>query len=225
MERIFLTLILSFICLSLKAQAPLSVFWEPEFSYTWSASSKWTFNTKLVGRTYLYDEQDTKLKLQRNEIHLFATRNLFGGQKISGGYLYRYAEPFFERDFGYEHRLMQQYAFVSFITDRRISHRIRTEQRIRNKDYFNRLRYRASYDFPLTGEQLDPGETYLILSNEVLFSFNSQVAMGENRVYCGLGWYFSRKTKLEVGLQYRAENIGQDFRHVIQVGSAFYLNQ
>lgn len=207
------------------AQSPVSAFWEADISYTWSTSSKWSHNLKWVVRPYLYNEKDINLQLQRTEIQFFTTRKLFAGQRISGGYLFRWAEPFFDKEFGYEHRLMQQYSFITYIDDRRIGNRIRTEQRFRNNSYFNRARYRISYDFPLVGAQLDPGETYLILSDEIITAFNSEEASLENRFYIGLGWYFNDKRKLEAGLQYRSEDIGLGYEHVIQLVSSFYINK
>ena len=226
MKHIFL-LITFFIFISSEtfAQAPLSAFWEGEISYTWSSSEKWSHNMKLVARPYLYDNEDFNINLQRTEIQFFTSRKLFGGKQITGGYLFRWAEPFFEENFGYEHRLIQQYSFISFIDAKRLGSRIRLEQRFRNNKYINRLRYRLSFDFPLVGEQLDPGETYLIVSDEILFSFNSQETSLENRFYVGLGWYFNNKRKLETGLQYRSEDIGPDYGHVIQLVTSFYINR
>jgi hypothetical protein len=223
---IFYTGIVIFVSLSpLFAQTPVSVFWEPDISYTWPASDKWSYNTKFVGRTGFVEQNEAKISLQRLETHFFATRKLFGGQRISGGYMLRWVQPFFEKDFGYEHRFTQQLAFITYIGERRFGSRLRTEQRIRNRGFINRFRYRLSYDLPLVGEQLDPGETYLILSNEVLTSFNAKEVSFENRAYIGLGWYFNEKRKLETGLQYRTENIGPTLEHVFQLVSSYYINR
>lgn len=142
------------------------------------------------------------------------------------GYYYRNATPLLPGH-QYEHRLLQQIGFISFIGDRRISHRVRLEQRIRSSSYQNRARYRVSYDFPLEGEQLDKGEQYLILKNEVMTAFNTKEADAENRAAIGLGWYLSRKQKFEIGIEYRTQDIFADsgLGHLFLFSTAFYLNR
>jgi hypothetical protein len=61
----------------------------------------------------------SKNKLTTAGNTFFATRKLFGGQRISGGYMLRWADPFFEKDFGYEHRFTQPFAFITYVGERR----------------------------------------------------------------------------------------------------------
>lgn len=214
----------------LHAQSPL-LRWEPEFSYTWSPYDRWSFNTKVGGRNTWIVRQDNEIN-QTNydwrhlEAHFFATYALFGGNRLGAGYQYRWESPFFEDHSGYEHRLMQQYAFVTFTGALRITHRIRAEQQISDDGFDNRFRYRFSYDFPLNGQQLDPGETYLILSDEVLWSVNAYDNELDNRIYVGIGWFFSDQRKLEIGLQYRLEAINKESAEsIFHFNTAYYLNQ
>jgi hypothetical protein len=159
------------------------------------------------------------------EARLFATYELFGDNSVGGGYQYRLADPF-EEETGYEHRLMQQYAFITFTEARRFGHRIRSEQRIRESGTIQRLRYRLSYDFPLQGQQLDAGEAYMILSNEVLWSLSRDLSELDNRVFVGIGWALSRKRKIETGLQFRVEALNtNEPENIFQLITSYFINR
>lgn len=214
----------------LQAQSPM-LRWEPEISYTWKPYEHWDFNTKIGGRNTWFEKQPHENQTpdydwRHLEAQFFATYESFGGRKIGAGYQYRWESPFTEEHSGYEHRLMQQYAFVTFINAKRIAHRARTEQRIRDGGFVNRFRYRLSYDFPLNGQQLDPGETYLIFSDEVLWSFNAYDNELNNRIYFGIGWFFNEQRKLEVGLQYRLEAMNKkNPESIFHFVTSYYLNR
>jgi hypothetical protein len=89
------------------------------------------------------------------------------------------------------------------------------------------LRYRLSFDFPLKGEKLDPGEKYLILSDEMMTAFNKDDADAENRAFLGFGWYFNSKQKFELGLQYRTQDIFSDvgISHLFLISTSYYLKR
>ncbi|MEX2410829.1 MAG: DUF2490 domain-containing protein [Candidatus Paceibacterota bacterium] len=125
---------------------------------------------------------------------------------MGGGYFYRLSEPLVDGH-KYEHRLLQQAGYINYLGDKRLSHRFRLEQRIRPSSYQNRFRYLISFDFPLQSEQLDPGERYLILKNEMMTAFNGSESDAENRASMGMGWLLSRSQKFELNLQYRTQDI------------------
>jgi len=204
------------------------VRWEPEFSFTWKPEGRWAYNATFSGRN-VWMEGSEQLSGNYNWAHLegrvFATYELFGGNSLGGGYQYRFADPF-EEETGYEHRLMQQYAFITFTEARRFGHRIRSEQRIRESGTIQRLRYRLSYDFPLEGQQLDAGEAYMILSNEVLWSLARDLSELDNRVFVGIGWALSRKRKIETGLQFRVEALNtNEPENVFQLITSYFINR
>jgi hypothetical protein len=58
---------------------------------------------------------------------------------------------------------------------------------------------------PLQGQQLDPGEYYVTLSNELVWSYRSPDADLENRVVGKIGLYINDKNKIESGIEWRAE--------------------
>lgn len=215
--------------ISQKALSQSAIRWEPEFSYTWESFEHWSFNTSLGGRNVWMDRADEGQETydwQFMEGQFFTNYEFFDGSELGGGYKYRLIAPFNDEFSGYEHRLMQQYAFVSFVGARRVAHRFRAEQRIRNIGTSNRIRYRLSYDFPTNGQQLDPGETYLIFSEEVLWEFNAYENELDNRLYLGIGWFFTDKRKLEAGIQYRLEalNMGSP-ESIFHFITSYYLNR
>ena len=208
-----------------QAQSETELIWSSEISYSWSTSDRVSYTAKqamfndtnhLGKETFL-----TYLEPQFRLPYSLSTR-----LKLGGGYYYRWSEPLLDGN-NFEHRFLQQLGFVSFIGDRRIAHRVRIEQRIRSSSYQNRLRYRLSYDFPLEGERLDPGENYIILKNESMTAFNANEADAENRLTSGLGWYLNNRYKFELNLQYRTQDIfsGDEITHMILVGTSFYINQ
>ncbi|MDF9798289.1 hypothetical protein OKW21_003552 [Catalinimonas alkaloidigena] len=222
-------LLLSGLSIPKKGFSQSAIRWEPELSYTWEPFQHWSFNSSLGGRNVWMDEASKELETydwQFMEGQFFANYEFFNGGELGGGYKYRMIAPFNDEFSGYEHRLMQQYAFVSFVGARRLAHRFRAEQRIRDAGTSSRFRYRLSYDFPTNGQQLDPGETYLIFSEEVLWELNAYENELDNRLYLGIGWYFTDKRKLEAGVQYRLEaiNMGSS-ESIFHIVTSYYLNQ
>ncbi len=198
--------------------------WEPEFSYSWKQSDRLAFNSKTSAFNNI-KSSNNGFAMEHIETAFSVAYNLSVETKVGVGYLFRISDPL-DNPEASEYRLLQQLAVVSFIGDRRLSHRLRTEQRIQPQDYINRWRYRISYDFPLEGERLDPGEKYLIISNEILGSFNKSEFEGENRVNAGLGFY-KQKRKLEFNIEYRTQDLftNNSIGHTFVFSTTFYLNR
>ncbi|MBS0001184.1 MAG: DUF2490 domain-containing protein [Cyclobacteriaceae bacterium] len=159
------------------------------------------------------------------EISTMATYKLFNNPSIGLGYLYRWSEPFEQED-EFEHRLMEQIGFISMKGSVRMGHRIRLEQRWKSEGLIHRFRYRFSIDKPLMGESLDPNEPYIIGANELLFSAGLPISFfAEYRIGGGIGWFFSRNSKLEIQPQYRLNGILEDdLVHFLVLYTTFYMN-
>ena len=225
MRKILVLTLVILTPLFVHAQSDTEFIWSQDFSYSWSTSDRVSYTAKLALFNDL-NQLDNQAFLSYIEPQFIMTYSLSTRLKIAGGYYYRWSEPLLD-GYNYEHRFLQQLGFVSFFGDRRVAHRVRLEQRIRSSSYQNRLRYRLSYDFPLEGERLDPGENYLILKNESMTAFNVEEADAENRLTGGIGWYFSNKYKFELNLQYRTQDIfsGDGITHMVLVGTSFYVNR
>ncbi|MFW5820758.1 MAG: DUF2490 domain-containing protein [Bacteroidota bacterium] len=70
-----------------------------------------------------------------------------------------------------------------------------------------RIHYRLSAEFALQGLELDPGEFYLLISDEPIFSHQGDEQDIENRLVINLGYYFSSTYRFEAGLDYRTDKI------------------
>lgn len=201
------------------------LIWSPEISYSWKQSDRLGFSAKVSMFNSLRD-LDNRSAVRYIEPQMTFSYSSSPRVKLGGGYYYRNSTPFLPGN-QYEHRFLEQIGFVSYIGDKRIAHRLRAEQRVRSSSYQNRIRYRLSYDFPLNGEELDNGEKYLILKNEIMTAFNKDAADAENRADIGLGWYFNDKRKFELGLQYRTQDIFSDsgISHLFLLRTSYYMNQ
>ncbi len=210
-----------------QAQKGLNLKWESEFSYTQELPARWSANAKAAFRQTFFEPSETGTTSTYNfdfsEIQTFLTYETWNTIKLSVGYNFRLAE-LLENPLEKEHRIMQQLAFVTYPEGIRLSHRFRTEQRFQEEGFINRWRYRLSFEKNLNGTQLDPGEKYLVTSNEILYSFNGNKNEGENRIYIGLGWFFNSTNKLETGFQYRLAGIGNQIENSIFLTTAYYLS-
>ncbi|RMG69225.1 MAG: DUF2490 domain-containing protein [Bacteroidetes bacterium] len=200
--------------------------WEPSFSYTHTLTSYWSVNARVVSmqRRAADPQADPRYSWDRIELAGFATYRLLGGKKLSLGYTQRRLDPL-EADGGWENRITQQFAFVSYVGGQRIGHRLRSEQRFRPEGLTQRFRYRLSYDVPLNGEKLDPGESYLFVSEAVHLSLGARQAAA-NRVYVAWGHRFGQNQKLEIGLEHRWEGLGTGSpSHFLHLVTAWYLSR
>jgi hypothetical protein len=207
------------------SQSNTEWIWSPEYSYSWKSSDRMAYSAK-ISMFNSVENFDNRSSIQYIEPQMSFAYGLTPRVKVGGGYYYRWSAPLLD-GYEYEHRILQQIGFINYIGDQRIAHRLRTEQRIRSTSYQNRVRYRVSYDFPLEGERLDPGERYLIFSNEVMSAFNKDAADAENRFSAGMGWFFNRQQKFELGLQYRTQDIfsGDGISHLFLVSTSFFMNR
>jgi len=209
----------------LKAQTP-SVRWEGGFSANHKFNNKWSLNTQLLARETVNDYASEVIKpfTDRMEIKPFLTYALFNQRKLSLGYMFRSIDPF-EDYRGVEHRITQQFAFLSNIRNYRIAHRIKIEERIFKEDFILRLRYRFSYDQPLQGESLDPGEWYALLSNEFVLSFSNGEEDWQNRLAFGFGKFFKSKEKLQFSLTHRySDLLTTTTNQILQFKSVYYFS-
>ncbi|MBK6266975.1 DUF2490 domain-containing protein [Marivirga sp. S37H4] len=210
----------------LKAQKNPSIRWEPGFSFTRKIDNRWSYNVSLMGRQRFtnYGEGEKNFKTDRWEIKGFGTYTLFGSKKISLGYMYRGYDPF-EEETGYEHRITQQFAFLTNFGGYRLANKFRIEERIRNTDYLTRLRYSISTDFPFQGESLDEGEYYFITGNELVYAFNSKGDELENRFLVGVGKLFRKGQKFQLSLVSRNSDLISSARdHILQIESVYYFS-
>lgn len=192
---------------SVNGQSVLYPKLEPDLELEKVFNEKWEAELTLGG---LYNfgpvspaENPEPLGLERLDSRIYITRNLPKGMSVTGAYMYRKNAPF--DTIGFEHRITEQFnfSFAAGLID--VTNRIRLEQRIKDDEYENRLRYRISSDIPFQGPEIDPGEAFLIVSEGLVFSFNKVGRSLENRINLGVGWKLKETQTVDLTAEYRYE--------------------
>lgn len=227
--RFFIILILFCGVYSASAQEDNLFFWEAETAFDYKVADDWRFNTSLGKRSRWYEAAETgqtEVQLAFLEINQFATYQLNPDIKLSFGYKYRWEEPNDETGL-YEHRLTQQASYRHSSGAFRLSSRVRLEQRIKTNEFAQRYRYRIAGDFPLSGENINTGEFYLAITNEVMVELpNKEPNIWENRASGAIGFVLNENLKLQTTITHRWEDIGQNNveRLFIATGAYFSLD-
>lgn len=195
------------------AQHP--VIWEPEAVFSFGINERWSGNGKVVLR-YPFgmlgsEGQSVRFRNSLLEGQGFVNYRLVGGHRLTLGLLYGVTDPW-EVVPRPEFRIIEQYSFRTLVFKHGFSHRLRFEQRFRDKDMQQRMRYRITSDFPLQGSRIDPGEFYVIAGTELLFSFEDLFESGsfDNRTGAGLGYQFLNKQRLQFEIQGRFTRMGTE---------------
>jgi len=203
--KILLVLLACFASLNtLFSQSDFEGLGETSFAVNTDINSIYKANFAVRSRYYLYQEDNFNFKNRQLDFVHFSTLNLDYNHSVSLGVQYRIRESI---DGGSnELRLTQQFNYTKKREAIRFGHRVRFEQRILEDLTILRSRYRFALDFPLNGEKLDIGETYIVGSIEALLS-NSKNEKPEidHRTTAHIGWLVSKSLKLQFGMEYRFE--------------------
>lgn len=219
-----LVFMLLFVALNNFAQRTYFGFF-PESAINYKFKTNWKLTGKIESQHFLFQNtssQDNEWGYQhyRTDFQGFIARSITTRIKAAIGYQYRW-----DGQGDHSHRTIQQVGWLTDFRNYRIGHRIRTDQTFFDEGTSWRIRYRISSDLPLSGQQLDPGEKYVIISNEVIAEYLTAEYAIEDRLVAGLGWYFVNKHKLELSLDYRIDPlISGPQRQRIWSKISFYLN-
>lgn len=165
---------------------------------------------KIEHQDILYNNSgDQRDELQyshyRTDLMSFYDINLNPSKSIAFGVFYRI------QDGANANRLIQQFASVNRLRGMKLAHRFRTDQTFTKDEPVEiRLRYRIASEVPLSGSTLDPGEHYLIISNEPIFSLQGGEFEIENRLAFSIGKLITSSQKLEWGLDFRTDKFIQE---------------
>ncbi|HIY75246.1 MAG TPA: DUF2490 domain-containing protein [Candidatus Sphingobacterium stercorigallinarum] len=165
-------------------------------------------NTKLENRFILYqnplEDAGSRSEYERTDLEVVVTGTRGLLTNFGAGYLIRRNNS----DGTFMHRAIQQYSAAQPWGDLLLAHRFRTDQTFEKDEAVQyRLRYRLSLEKPLNGQRVDPREFYLKFNNEYLGSLQDSEANLEIRLLGALGYNHSEDDQLEIGLDYRAENL------------------
>lgn len=178
----------------------------PEISLSYKLDKNYSMTHKIESQHGIFDKQ-SQLNEELEYNHVLTDLQTFVNRKIS---------PFVRFTLGYQyrieegentHRPIQQISILQRESRYRIGHRIRTDQTFfKEASPLWRGRYQIKGQIPLQGFELDPGEKYLSISNEVIYMYQSGEDDIENRLTASLGYYFNDKNKLELGFDYRTDD-------------------
>ncbi len=197
----------------------------PELALSIKVKESWKLTGKIESQHRLFSDDgviESRFMYQhdRTDFQLFLGRSLTTRAKVAIGSQYRLNGAGQN-----SYRTIQQIGWLSTIRYYRIGHRVRADQTFLDDGLSWRLRYRISSDLPINGQQLDPGEKYLIVSNEMIVELLNSVISLENRLCLGLGWYFKNKHKFETAIDYRLDPIvSAPQRNRVWLKFSFYLN-
>ncbi|WP_412561822.1 DUF2490 domain-containing protein [Winogradskyella sp. MIT101101] len=199
-----ITIVACFIGLQLFSQENFETLGETGLAINHKVNSDYKINFSFRSRYYLYQDNTFNFENRQLDVVHFSTLNLDYNHSISIGVQYRTRESI---DGGNnELRLTQQFNHTKKNLALRFGHRIRFEQRILDDLTILRSRYRFALDFPLNGEKLDVGESYLVSAMEALLSKSQKMKPElDHRTTAQIGWLFSEKLKFQFGLEYRFE--------------------
>lgn len=211
-----LVILFFLVCFGTKAQNNFTSFWEPLISLNHKVNKNYEYNFGFEKRSILYRKNAVEFKVRQFDLSHFSTFTIFHNQKLSLGVMYRYADEFEETQ--NEVRFTEQYNFTYNPHVIRYGHRVRAEQHIKSENTIHRFRYRFALDFPLSGEKLDIGESYMVTSAEMLYSIaNNIVPELDTRLNLEIGWLLNNNFKLQTGLEYRLENFNNQPGHILML--------
>lgn len=197
----------------------------PEISLTKKVNQEYKLNFKIENQEILYDSRDLEsdnpqFTHYRTDLMLFFDRSIRPGVSFAFGVFHRFQE----NEDG--NRIIQQFSMLQRMRNLRINHRFRTDQTFTKNDALEvRFRYRFSLEIPLEGAEVDPGEYYLLLSEEPIFSLKGGEFEIENRTALAFGKLFNTDEKLEWAVDYRIDGFIQEgFRTRLWAKFSYYYN-
>lgn len=196
----------------------------PKINYNISISNIYSINLKAEPRLQIAQgnfsgDSHPNFKYSQSEFSLGISRKTGLNNKIAAGYLSKIKSN------NLSHRLFQQFTMISQLSNLRLAHRIASDQSFSKNTFPElRLRYRITSEFPLNGETVDPGESYLKVNNEYLNSFQGINYDLEIRLSPVFGYVFTDKNKLEYGLDYRISSfLKNDSSHSLWIRLNWYI--
>ncbi|MEX2514320.1 MAG: DUF2490 domain-containing protein [Cyclobacteriaceae bacterium] len=197
----------------------------------------WKVNGKILDDLYFLQDianrsegLQTDLSFDQFEYSLTTAKSISPFLNLAFGYLYGDVSPFSEGS-NNEHRLVQQITISQLFTRTRLSEQIRVEERFFGRGYRTRLRIKFALEVPLEGIKLDPGEWYLVSSNETLLDLRPRMQRNafytENRMQVSFGKFASNRNKTEYGIGYHLARINQNglVENYIYFRTGFYISR
>lgn len=221
---------IAFLCFWSSSVAQKKVFFGgffPEIAISHPVTKKLKGTFKIESQHIQFDDRLVEGSRWEYEHYRTDFQGFLGGKlnpfwKVAVGYQFRW-----EGSGPNHHRAIQQITFLQKLRGLRVGHRLRLDQTFFNtgKKALYRTRYRLGIEIPLAGQSLDPGELYLIASDEVIHALSEGESEIEHRLSIALGCYFGPKAKLQLGPDWRTDRfIAPGFRHRLWLKAGCFLN-
>jgi hypothetical protein len=217
MKQLLIILFGVLLSLSSNAQTSYQLGFLPSLNINKKLPKDWSVVFKAESRQSLIKD-DFKYDYLLSDLSLAVSKKVGARTSIAFGYLIRI------EDESITNRLIQQISIVRRYPSISLAHRFSADQSFErgNSPEF-RFRYRISTEIPLSGQTLDPKEFFIKLNNEYLNSFQSKEYDLEVRGAFFVGYAFTPATKLELGIDYRADSfIEGNTQNRFWIGLNFY---
>jgi hypothetical protein len=192
------------VSLSSYAQDNFESLGESSFALDYKVSNNYSFISAARTRYYLYKDSDLTIENRQIDLIHLSTLKLNYNHSLRLGLLYRFRDLF--NDGSNELRFSQQFSYTKQNMALRFTHTFSFEQRLFEDFTILRTRYRFGLDTPLSGEKLDVGESYLVVSMEALLSQSQKIKPEiDHRTTAQIGWLLTERLKIQVGFEYRFE--------------------
>lgn len=197
----------------------------PEISLSYKLSDKIKFNVKVESFHAGFQTADSESPSWAYEYDVTESQ-FYTSWKIN---------PFQSAAIGYQwaigksgksnHSSIQQYSFVHRPGNLLFAHRLRADQTFyRDESPRYRFRYRLSIEIPLQGQTIDPGEFYLVTSEEVIYGFQGKEGVFQNRLAAFAGHYFRNNDKIQIGLEHRVAARRNATVHELWIKVGWFIN-
>ena len=193
------------------AQDNLSFLAQPQLTIEYKVTDRYKQSFALENRNFIYKDADWNAQVKHLEVSHFSRYEYKKGNHFGVGVRYRFEENF-QRSKENEFRLLQQYAWKQKKTMFILKQRIRNEQRFYASITKYRFRYELGIDFPI-GKSFGTVTYFKTATESLLEIAHTQKPEWEQRLSGVFTWQFSKKTDLELGVQYRLGDYTQKIGH------------
>lgn len=178
---------------------------KPKLSVEFSPGSKWKAEVEVGSMQQAWtndniEKTEWRYGYVRGDLQAMVFYNLSKAVKVGAGMKYR-NKPEYDMQ-----RAIQHVAFTRKLSGYKLVHRIRFEQSFPGGQAPEiRTRYRLMATVPLRGQYLDPGESFLSFSDEVVLAKQGASYDIDNRITINAGYLFNEHHEALAGLHYRLD--------------------
>jgi long-subunit fatty acid transport protein len=187
--------------------------WAMYFGNSNIRNTPWQIHSELQLRNKNLINKSEQLLLRSGIIYKFKENNSLG---LGYAFLMNYdgTELFLQPD-NTENRIWQQFINRNKINRVNLEHRYRIEQRWKENEYSNRIRYRLQITIPLNKQNIEKGTILINMYDEIFLEFDN-TPYDRNRFYTAFGYQFNKNSQIQLG--YLSQYVNQTNFNYMQLG-------